>query len=46
MEIGDGTARGFDRTTSSHFTCRSDDDVVQLYDHSVSAWFSYRVQTV
>lgn len=46
MEIGDGSARGFDRTTSSHFTCRSDDDVVQLYDHSVSAWFNYRVQTV
>lgn len=45
MEIGDGTARGFDRTTSSHFTCRSDKDVVQLYDHSVSAWFTYHVQS-
>ncbi|WP_261269835.1 hypothetical protein [Sphingomonas sp. LC-1] len=46
FEIADGEARGYDRSSAGHFTCRIDDDLVRLYDHAVGAWFTFGVQTV
>ncbi|WP_230483008.1 hypothetical protein [Sphingomonas sp. Leaf21] len=46
MEVGEDGAKGFDRSTSGHFTCRIEDQVAQLYDHAIGAWFSYVVQPV
>ncbi|CAM3392555.1 MULTISPECIES: hypothetical protein [Sphingomonas] len=46
MEVTDGETKGFDRSSAGHFTCRIEDQVVQLYDHAESAWFTFVVQTV
>lgn len=46
MEIADDGTKGFDRSSSGHFTCRVEDQVVQLYDHAESAWFTFVVQGV
>jgi len=36
--------RGHDRHSSSDYTARVTDGVVQLYDYSESAWFAYDIQ--
>lgn len=46
MEVSDGETKGFDRSSAGHFTCRIEDQVVQLYDHAESAWFTFVAQTV
>ncbi|OMJ30846.1 hypothetical protein BSZ14_16750 [Sphingomonas sp. Sph1(2015)] len=46
MEVADGMTKGFDRSSAGHFTCRIEDQVVQLYDHADSAWFTFVVQAV
>jgi len=35
---------GYDRSSSTHYTARVTDGVVQLYDHGASAWFAYDIQ--
>lgn len=44
IEAGDGTIRGYDRSSSGHFSVVVSERVVQLYDHSESAWFAFDVQ--
>jgi len=44
MEIAEEATQGFDRSTSGHFTCRIEDQVVQLYDHADGAWFTFVAQ--
>ena len=44
MVIEGGEARGYDRGSSGHFTVRTADRLVQLYDHSEAAWFAFEVQ--
>lgn len=44
MEIGAGTARGYDWSSSGHFTANIADRLVQLYDHADAAWFMFSVQ--
>ncbi|WP_343528292.1 hypothetical protein [Sphingomonas sp.] len=46
MDVAGDETRGYDRSTSSHFTCRIAEDLVQLYDHADGAWFTFGVQTV
>lgn len=46
MEIDGLKARGFDRASSSHYSLTVTDQVVQLYDHSASAWFAFSIQVV
>jgi hypothetical protein len=38
------TVRGYDRSSSSHFTAEVAERSVQLYDHVEGAWFAYDVQ--
>ena len=45
MEIEDGAARGYDRSSSGHFSAKVSERLVQLYDHAEGAWFSFDVQT-
>jgi hypothetical protein len=45
MAIEGSTARGYDRSSSGHFTVAASDRSVQLYDHAETAWFSFDVQT-
>jgi hypothetical protein len=44
LEIDGMTARGYDRRSSSHYSLTVTGLVVQLYDHSVGAWFAFSVQ--
>ena len=44
MEIEEDGARGYDRTSSSHFSTKVAERLVQLYDHAEGAWFAYDVQ--
>jgi hypothetical protein len=44
MVIDGGAARGYDRSTSSHFSVTTTERVVQLYDHAEEAWFTFDVQ--
>ena len=46
LEIESLTARGFDQLTKSHYSLTVTDQIVQLYDHAVSAWFAFSVQSV
>ncbi|NML95638.1 hypothetical protein [Novosphingobium olei] len=46
FELDGTTARGFDRATSSHFSLRAQDQIVQLYDHGQEAWFAFSIQTI
>ena len=38
------TVGGYDRSSSSHFTAKVAERLVQLYDHVEGAWFAYDVQ--
>jgi hypothetical protein len=44
MEIKDGTARGYDRSSLGHFSATVAERLVQLYDHAEGAWFAFDVQ--
>jgi hypothetical protein len=44
MEVLDGQARGYDRSSSTHFSASVSGRLVQLYDHSQGEWFAYDVQ--
>ena len=44
MEIEGDMARGYDRSSSSHFSAKVADQLVQLYDHAAAAWFAFDVQ--
>lgn len=44
LEIDGHKAHGFDRGSSSHYSLTVTDQVVQLYDHSASAWFAFTIQ--
>lgn len=44
VEIGDGTAKGYERRSSSHFSVVVTKRSLQLYDYSESAWFAFDVQ--
>ena len=44
MEITGDEARGYDRASASAYTARVTDGVVQVFDHSVNAWFAFDVQ--
>jgi len=35
---------GYDRASSTHYTARVTDGVVQLYDHGAAEWFAYDIQ--
>lgn len=45
LTIEGGTAQGYDRRSSSHFTAVTGDGIVQLYDHADAAWFPFSVQS-
>lgn len=44
LEIDGLNAQGYDRGSSSHYSLTVTDQVVQLYDHSASAWFAFSIQ--
>jgi hypothetical protein len=44
MEIQDGMARGYDRSSSGHFTVKVAERLVQVYDHAEEEWFAFDVQ--
>jgi hypothetical protein len=44
LEIDGTTARGFDRSSSSHYSATVTDRQVQLFDHGEEAWFAFDVQ--
>lgn len=41
LDIDGVTARGYDRSSSSHYSLTVTDQQVQLYDYSQSAWFAF-----
>jgi len=43
MEVDGQTVRGYDRASASVYTANVGERLVQLYDHSLSSWFSYDV---
>ena len=44
LEIEGSEGKGYDRGSSSHYSVTVTDRGVQLFDHSVSAWFAFNVQ--
>lgn len=44
MELEGTTAKGYDRTSSSHYSATVADRQVQLFDHGESVWFAFDVQ--
>ncbi|NIJ33401.1 hypothetical protein FHS98_001780 [Sphingomonas oligoaromativorans] len=46
LEIDGATARGHDRSTSSSYSANVTESLVQLYDYSQGAWFTFDVQVV
>jgi len=44
METEEGAAHGYDRVSSSHFSAKVTERLVQLYDHAEGAWFAFEVQ--
>lgn len=44
IEIDGMKVQGFDRGTSSSYAAHVIDGLVQVYDHSHSAWFAYDIQ--
>ncbi len=45
LEIDGATAQGYDRRSASHYSLTVTDEIVQLFDHSVGAWFAFSIQT-
>ncbi|MBV1918334.1 MAG: hypothetical protein KUG65_09785 [Sphingomonadaceae bacterium] len=44
FEIDGTKVHGYDRGSSSSYTAHVTDGLVQVYDHSQSAWFAYDIQ--
>ena len=44
FEIDGTKVQGFDRGSASYYEAHVTDGLVQLYDHSQSAWFAYDIQ--
>jgi hypothetical protein len=44
MEVEETAARGYDWSSSGHFTAKVAARLVQLYDHAEGEWFSFDVQ--
>jgi hypothetical protein len=44
MELEDSGARGYDRSSSGHFSAKVAENLVQLYDHADGAWFAFDVR--
>jgi len=44
LEIDGLTARGYDRSSSTHYSVNVSDRGVQLYDHKENIWFSFDIQ--
>ncbi len=44
LEVEGMTARGYERGSASFYVANVADRLVQLYDHSRSAWFAFDVQ--
>ncbi len=44
MEIKESAARGYDRSSSGHFSAKVGERLVQLYDHAEAKWFAFDVQ--
>lgn len=44
LEIDGATVRGFDRSSSGHYSANVSDRQVQLFDHAENAWFAYDIQ--
>jgi hypothetical protein len=44
MELQEGGARGYDRSSSGHFSAKVAEKLVQLYDHAEGAWFAFDVK--
>ncbi len=44
IETDGATARGYDRGSAGFYVAEVTDQLVQLYDHSLSRWFAYGVQ--
>jgi hypothetical protein len=43
LEVDGARARGYDRGSQGHYVAEVSDRVIQLYDHSHSAWFAFEV---
>ena len=43
MEVKGAVAKGYDRSSSGHFTANVAERLVQLYDDAEAAWFSFGV---
>lgn len=46
LAIDGTTAEGYDRHSSSHYSLRATEGMVQLYDHAPGAWFAFSIQVV
>jgi len=44
LEIDGDDARGYDRGSASHYSLKVTEPIVQLYDHSASAWLAFTIQ--
>lgn len=44
LEIADGSARGYDRGSSSAFVVQVSEQQVQIFDYGENVWFAFDVQ--
>lgn len=44
MKVEGGQVRGYDRSSSGHFSAEVSERLVQLYDYGEGAWFAFDVQ--
>jgi hypothetical protein len=44
MEVVGDEVRGYDRSSSTHFSAKVSERLVQLYDHAEGTWFAFDVQ--
>jgi hypothetical protein len=44
MEIEGTEARGYDTSSSGHFSAKVSDRLVQIFDHADGKWFAFDVQ--
>ncbi len=44
IEIDGDAAKGYDRSSSTHYELTVSERQVQLYDHGASVWFAFDVQ--
>ncbi len=43
LEVHGAEVRGYDRGSAGHYVAKVSDRLIQLYDHSHSAWFAFEV---